>query len=181
MKKRIIYEPTLSDAAVLILNALGKIFIESFWPHPYYHTFCDHNKKRSFRNALDRLKNRGFIIGERRKNDKIAFELSPDGEKLANRVTLKLKLAKARRWDGKWRLLIFDIPEKIRGKRDFFRRELIDFGFYPLQKSVFAYPYPLPPEFFELWDDFDFRKQLVIIDSANIRDDEDLRAFFALN
>ena len=181
MRKKIIYEPTFSDTAVLILGALGKIFIESFWPHPYYHTFCDHNKKRSFRNAVDRLEKRGLIIGERQKNGRIAFTLSPEGEMLANRIALKLKLAKNKRWDGKWRLLIFDIPEKIRGRRDFFRRELINFGFYPLQKSVLAYPYSLPQEFFELWEDFDFKKQLVVVESAKIADDEDLRAFFALD
>ena len=171
----------MSDAALLILEALGKTFIESFWPHPYYHTFCDHNKKRSFRNAVDRLEKRGLIIGERQKNGRVVFMLSPEGEKLAERISLKLAMAKNKRWDGKWQLLIFDIPEKTRAKRNFFRKELLDFGFYPLQKSVFAYPYPLPSDFFTLWEDFDFKKQLVAVESAKIKDDENLRIFFGLN
>src|SRR3989344_2297817 len=130
MRRRIIYEPTLSDAALLILDAAGKIFIKSFWPHPYYHTFCNHKPKQSFRNALSRLENKG--------------------------LKLKLELAKKWRWDGKWRILIFDVPEKIRGKRDFLRRELIDFGFYPLQKSVWVYPYNLPEDFFDIFNEFVF-------------------------
>ena len=181
MRKKIIYEPTFSDTALLILETLGEAFIESFWPHPYYHAFCDHNKKRSFRNALDRLEKRRLIMGERQRNGRVAFTLSSEGEKLAKRISLKLVMAKSRRWDGKWRLLIFDILEKARGKRDFLRKELINFGFYPLQKSVFAYPYPLPPEFFELWDDFNFEDQLVVIDTASIRNDGRLRKFFSLN
>lgn len=179
MRKKIIYEPTMSDTALLILEAGSKIFIESFWPHPYYHLFCKHGKKQSFRNAISRLEKRGLIIGER-KNGKAAYILSDKGEKLAKRIKLKLELAKSKRWDGKWRILIFDIPEKVRGKRDFFRKELRNFGFYRLQKSVWVYPYQLPQDFFDLWDDFIFGKELILIEQAKIEKDDGLRAFFAL-
>ncbi|QQG42426.1 MAG: hypothetical protein HYW15_02870 [Candidatus Giovannonibacteria bacterium] len=180
MRKRIIYEPTLSDAALLILGGVSKIFIESFWPHPYYHTFCEHANKRSFRNAIDRLRSRDLIVGERQKGGRVAFSLTKRGQKLADRIFLKLKLAKAKKWDGKWRLLIFDIPERIRARRDFFRKELQDFGFYQLQKSVWAYPYPLPKDFFDLWSDFNLDNHLVAIESAKITEDENLRNFFSL-
>ncbi len=177
MRRKIIYEPTLSDAALLILRTLGETLIESFWPHPYYHTFCDHNKRHSFRNAVDRAVKRKLIVRER-KNGKVVFVLSSKGKRHAEKIYLKLAMAKKKRWDGKWRLFIFDIEEKTRRKRDFLRRELVDFGFYPFQKSVFVYPYPLPPEFFELWEDLNFGNQVVIIDQAVIRDDGHLRDFF---
>ena len=76
--------------------------------------------------------------------------------------------------------MIFDVPEKMRGKRDFLRKELRDFGFYQLQKSVWVYPYPLPQNFFDLWDDLNFGKQLLFIESAKIKNDDELRDFFAL-
>lgn len=179
MRKKIIYEPTMSDTALLILEAGSKMFIESFWPHPYYHTFCNHKQKQAFRNTLNRLEKRGLIIGERKKG-KVAYLLSDAGEKLAKRIKLKLELAKSKRWDGKWRILLFDIPEKVRGKRDFFRKELCDFGFYQLQKSVWVYPYPLPQDFFDLWDDFIFGKELILVESAKISQNNALRSFFAL-
>ena len=179
MRKKIIYEPTLSDTALLILEMLSKTFIESFWPHPYFHTFCKHDQKQAFRNALNRLEKRGLILGERRKG-KVMYWLSDEGERLARRLKFKLEFAKSRRWDGKWRVLIFDIPEKMREKRDFLRKELVDFGFYPLQKSVWLYPYDLPKDFFDIWDDFSFGNQLVLVESAKIKDDGEIRAFFAL-
>ena len=179
MRRRIIYEPTLSDTALLVLRVLKGAFVESFWPHPYYHTFCEHKPRQSFRNALNRLERRGFIIGERDKG-KARYVLSEDGEKFANRLRLKLELSKSRKWDGRWRILIFDIPEKMRGKRDFLRKELRDFGFYPLQKSVWAYPYALPSDFFDLWDDINFGKQLILVDSARVKNDDELRSFFGL-
>lgn len=180
MRKRIVYEPTLSDTALLILNVLNKAFIESFWPHQYFHAFCEHANKRSFRNAVERLESRGLIAGERQKRGRVAFFLTEKGEGLASRISLKLQLAKRRRWDGKWRLLIFDIPERTRAKRDFFRKELKDFGFYQLQKSVWAYPYQLPKDFFDLWKDFNLDNHLVAIESAKIIEDEKLRNFFSL-
>lgn len=45
------------------------------------------------------------------------------------------------KWDGKWRIVIFDIWEKSRKKRDFLRNELADFGFVRLQNSVWITPY----------------------------------------
>lgn len=47
-----------------------------------------------------------------------------------------------RKWDGKWRIVIFDLPKNYAGNRDFFRRHLIDIGFIQVQKSVWAFPFP---------------------------------------
>ena len=48
---------------------------------------------------------------------------------------------KPRRWDGKWRILIFDIPEYRRALRNKIRQTLLAIGFVRLQDSVWIYPY----------------------------------------
>lgn len=58
----------------------------------------------------------------------------------------ELQIKKPRRWDGKWRVVIFDIPEKKRLGRDVLRAKLKDLGFYCLQRSVFVHPYPCQRE-----------------------------------
>lgn len=45
-------------------------------------------------------------------------------------------------WDGKWRVLIFDITERRRRVRDQLRRLLQGAGFIRVQDSVWIYPYP---------------------------------------
>lgn len=45
-------------------------------------------------------------------------------------------------WDGKWRVLIFDIREKRRRTRTQLRRLLHGAGFVRVQDSVWVYPYP---------------------------------------
>jgi len=46
-----------------------------------------------------------------------------------------------RRWDKKWRMLIFDIPERKRGLRHKVRTILRTTGFVCIQQSVWLYPY----------------------------------------
>jgi len=51
------------------------------------------------------------------------------------------ELNKNKKWDGKWRVLIFDIPETKRFDRDSIRHALVSIGFMRLQDSVWVYPY----------------------------------------
>src|SRR3990167_7009580 len=57
-----------------------------------------------------------------------------------------LALPRAKRWDGKWRIVLFDIPEPKKKIRDSLRRKLKALGFLEFQKSVFIYPFPCRDE-----------------------------------
>lgn len=48
---------------------------------------------------------------------------------------------KKEKWDGKWRMVAFDIPEKYKKGRDVLRQKLKKIGFCELQKSVLITPY----------------------------------------
>lgn len=50
------------------------------------------------------------------------------------------------RWDKKWRMVIFDIPERRKRERRAFRDKLDEIGLLPLQKSVFIHPHPCEDE-----------------------------------
>ena len=70
---------------------------------------------------------------------------------------LKEMKIKENLWDGKWRTVIFDIPEKLKSARNALRDKLKEVGFHELQKSVFVFPY-------ECKDEIDF-----IIEFFNLR------------
>lgn len=61
----------------------------------------------------------------------------------------EMQIKTPKRWDGQWRLIVFDIPEKMRNARNALRRKLKELGFYELQKSVMIFP-------FECKDEVDF-------------------------
>ena len=68
--------------------------------------------------------------------------LTPEGERHLRRIEIHGRLvSKKRRWDGRWRVLIFDVPEYRRGVREQIRRTLREVGFVRLQDSVWIYPY----------------------------------------
>ena len=52
------------------------------------------------------------------------------------------KIPEPVRWDGKWRIVLFDIHEKRRQVRARLRELLYGAGFVRLQDSVWVHPYP---------------------------------------
>lgn len=49
--------------------------------------------------------------------------------------------SKDKRWDGQWRVVTFDVPEKRRATRDRLRDYMHAYGFKKLQSSVWVYPH----------------------------------------
>ena len=90
------------------------------------------------------------------------------------------KLVKPRRWDGLWRMLIFDIPEKQKVLRDKVRRTLISIGFVRLQDSVWIYPYDCEDLVALLKVDFRVGKNLLYLIVDTVENDVHLRKSFGL-
>ncbi|MBI2021041.1 hypothetical protein HYS99_00830 [Candidatus Giovannonibacteria bacterium] len=131
----------------------------------------------STKSAVYRLQKRNLIFAERR-GKKILFALTEEGAKEAEKIKFKFTKPNFQKWDGKWRVIIFDIPEKLRGKRDLLRKELVGFGFMQLQKSVWAYPNSLPNEFIDFWREAGILKHCVIFEADRIENGKNLEKFF---
>jgi len=52
-------------------------------------------------------------------------------------------------WDGKWRLVVFDIEEKRKYLRNKLRSKLKELGFGKLQRSIYISPYDLVEDIYE--------------------------------
>lgn len=83
-------------------------------------------------------------------------------------------------WDGKWRIVLFDIPEAKRPVRDYLRNVLKRHGFVEFQRSMWAWPYRLPAYIVKLLADPQMRKYTRAITTYDIDYDEDLRRQFKL-
>lgn len=177
MRRVITYQLTLGETALAVLDAVTTATLATFYPHPYYHQFCVHAHRRSFYNALKRLE-RKHLVGAKQKDGREEWYLTDEGERLARRLKLKLEYARQRRWDGKWRLVAFDVPERIRGRRDFLRKELHALGCHQLQKSVWVTPHPLPGEFFEITAELGLGRHFRVVTAETISEDHDLRSIF---
>lgn len=57
-----------------------------------------------------------------------------------------MEIKTPRQWDGKWRLVFFDIPEKFKKQRNYLCQKLKALNFYLFQDSVFIHPFPCQKE-----------------------------------
>lgn len=92
---------------------------------------------------LKRLHKRGLVEIIKLKSGITEVKLTKEGKiKLARYQIDLLEIEKPKKWDGKWRIIIFDIPVKKNFARELLRRKMKHLGFYKLQASVFVHPYP---------------------------------------
>ena len=130
--------------------------------------------------ALYYLKKRKIINTKKLSNGKTIIELTEKGRRRKLEYDFdRLKLSKTEYWDGKWRILMFDIPEPRRNARDALRNKLMDIGFIQFQKSVWLYPYPCQDEIDFISEYFSIAQHTNLI-TVRIENDKPLRNRFKL-
>lgn len=154
-----------------------------FWIKLYQRFFEGKSfKKNQVLDAFQYLKKKKRILVEKH-NHQIYVRLTKEGEREAGRYQInKLRIPIPKSWDKKWRLIIFDIPEKLRIKREAFRGKLKELRFYPLQKSIWVYPHPCEKEIKLLREFFALTPHhLRILEVEKLEEDQFLRKFFELS
>ncbi|MGB9637668.1 MAG: CRISPR-associated endonuclease Cas2 [Microgenomates group bacterium] len=96
-------------------------------------------KNSTFRRQMQRFLKTGDIEKIFDKNGNAYFKLTSPGREKFERLYPLAKLS-SRPWDGRWRLVIFDIEEQNKRTRNLLRRKLVSLGFGKLQESVYATP-----------------------------------------
>ena len=132
--------------------------------------------------ALNRLKKNRLIILRELENDRLVVELTEKGKRLVREIKVdELSIEKPGTWDKKWRVVIFDIPDETKRRaRDALRDKLKNLGFYQLQKSVWAFPYPCEKEVQFLCELFEITPFVNLIVAESIYNDVWLRKHFQL-
>jgi DNA-binding transcriptional regulator PaaX len=109
--------------------------------------------RRSVARSLRRLSEEKLVSEEVLPDGSVRFALTVEGDRKARFLSLfgpTILFKKPKVWDGKWRVVAFDIPEKSRSFRRILREHLHEAEFYQLQQSVFVSPYPYEKPFAEL-------------------------------
>jgi len=127
-------------------------------------------KENSARTTLWRLRKKG-LIKKKEKN----FQLTSLGLEIVE--TFKDEKPVEKKWDGKWRLVMFDIPEKKRNHRNWLRFELCSLDYKLLQKSVFMGQQPIDEEVYREIIERGLDDFIRLITVGEIDDDEILEQF----
>jgi len=177
--KKAILLGLLGGATVAGYAALGPAVLAGFIAldgRGGYRIF-DTKLKRSLRLLIDK-----GLVEFNKKNGKKYLEITQKGRAyLRKKQGLGYETKRPKRWDGKWRVVIFDIKESRRTDRDRLREKLENIGFFRLQNSVWAYPYDCEDIITLIKSDYRLGGNVVYIIAEEIENDRKLREHFKLN
>lgn len=92
--------------------------------------------RQNVQKSIKRLENKNLIYlsGEK-------IKLTQKGRDIIKRMQAEDITIEKTKWDGIWRLVAYDVPERRKKERDYFRMRLIGLGFLEVQKSLYVIPY----------------------------------------
>ncbi|TSC77679.1 MAG: phenylacetic acid degradation operon negative regulatory protein [Parcubacteria group bacterium Gr01-1014_24] len=113
------------------------------------------------------------------KNGKTIVGITKKGETRLRAFDIDLiKIKKPKKWDGKWRLVMFDIPIRFTKGREALRYHLKELDFFQFQKSAWIYPYPCEDEIIFIADFFGVGKYVEVLTAESILRDEKIKRHF---
>lgn len=92
----------------------------------------------------------------------------------------ELVIDKPKFWDGKWRMVSYDIPSNLKRLRQIFREYLSTWNFYPLHESVFLHAYPCIKQVVFLREYLGIGEYVRIFLVSQIENDTPFREFFGV-
>lgn len=123
------------------------------------------------------------IIGMVEKDGEIFVQLKDNGNILIAKYSLKILLdfkKQRKKWNNKWFMVVFDVPEMQRNKRDYLRCFLREIGFYRYQQSVYAFPFDCEKEIALIKRIVEGGKYISYIIAEKIENESELRTYFQL-
>ncbi len=177
----------LGDSILEILHTIGDLTAAMGFEGPYDHIRRLHReasgipepKRWQYKQTVRYLKRDGNLeIIE--KNNKLFLKLTRKGKLRVLLRKLYGEFQKNQKWDGKWRVIIWDIPEISNGQRNLLRKFVKNLGFYQLQKSVFITPYQIPRAAVEYLKESDLSKFIRFLRIDELDKETDLKKRFDL-
>lgn len=172
---------------VLLLLGAGAALALTSRPDNYFRIVKLANKKwgkinqRNLRKTISKLYQSKMLCYKDNRDGTTEITLAENGKKRVLRYNLDtIKIKKSAKWDGLWRIIIFDIPEHKKLARDTLSLKLKQFGMLPLQKSVFISPYECKNEVDFTTELFDIKPYVRFILAKDVDNAFDLKQKFNL-
>lgn len=168
---------TIALASIITVIAIAPNIFQAFGRQKRSKRYSDKQLKNAFYN----LKKQKLIEVIKEKDDKIKIKLTSKGKERIKELSIDtLTIPQPKKWDKKWRMVIFDIPNKFVKAREALRKKIKEMGFFQLQKSVWVYPYPCQDEILFIAEIFKIQSFVNILTVEECLYDYKLRKFFEI-
>lgn len=176
----------IKDAVFATIALSGILLVAAVAPNTLQILDCVPGIKRyrvneKVKGALSSLAKRGLVTFENR-GGKRYVRITETGKKrlvLEQHKAASLA-ARGSKWDGRWRIVMFDIPEKRRQTRDNLRTTMKVAGFVRFQDSAWIYPYDCEDLVTLLKADLRLGNAVRYVIADTVENDASLRALFGL-
>lgn len=173
----------------LLLLLLGGLSLSlSRNPRQYFRTLKAIGKgwneidRQAIKNAIVDLYKSKLLEEKENKDGSLTIILNENGKRKALTYQIdEMKIKKAQKWDKKWRIVLFDIPEKKKKIREALRHHLKNFDFFEYQKSVFVHPYDCKNEIEYIIEFYNIRKYVRFITADSLDNELHLIHHFKLD
>jgi DNA-binding transcriptional regulator PaaX len=137
--------------------------------------------RRSLSRSIKGLYQSKLVTEKYRVDGSVSLVLTSEGRRRARLFQQgDIEIARPARWDGSWRIVLFDIPETKKSLRDVFRRHLQKIGFQEFQKSVFIFPYECEREIASLVKLYEAEEYFRFIVATTVSHECRLKKLFSL-
>lgn len=156
------------NAAQIFDKPLGKFLSE----------LDERSRERELRRVMYYMKREGLI---KYKTDEYehGIQLTKQGSKrLKNSTFANLSISAPSKWDGRWRLVFFDIPVQDNSRRHSLTSKLRRLGFQQLQRSIWIHPFPCRAEIEMVGEVLGVRKYLTYVEITEIDAEKQLKIRF---
>ncbi|MDP4000846.1 MAG: hypothetical protein Q8P83_01250 [bacterium] len=176
----------ISKAVLSALAVAGIVTVAVLAPNLFsvlgnFHKPIRKFNKNQIRKSVYQVKKSKLISMKELATGETEIKLTKKGkEKILIYKLETIKLDRTKKWDKKWRIVIFDIPEEFKHARRAFMYKLKEIGFVSLQKSVFITPYPCEDEIEFLKDVYLIKSYVSVIIAEKVDKEDKYRKLFKI-
>ena len=135
--------------------------------------------EEKIKRSLEYLKSRK-LIDIQKQYQKEVFSLTKLGYFRVRKLLKSFGIRNPKKWDGKWRMVLFDVPERKKNERDVFRQQLKNLGLANVQQSVWVHPFECRAQVYYLAGNLFIKPYVRYAVVEKITGDEDLRKRFGV-
>lgn len=152
----------LAVTAILAPNAV-QLFDKPL--QKYFSNLDENARQRELRRALAYMKHQKLVT----EDYEYGLQLTAKAKKRLEKLSFdEISIPKPKKWDKKWRIIFFDIPEPKKSSRDAFAAKIRLLGFKVLQRSVFVHPFPCREEVTKIAEHYRVSRFVSFIETESI-------------
>lgn len=132
------------------------------------------------RSSIKRLHKSKYVEISKKDGEEIVV-LTEFGKRRILKYALDdLSIETPKQWDGRWRMVIYDVEHHKKRLRDVFREALKTLAFLQLQESVWIYPYACEKQITFLKEYYGVGNEVLYAVTITLEDDSPYKIYFGL-